>query len=97
MLHVLKDFSKFLGIPEKKYLKFSRESKAIRMVEAIKKKTTPPERRKEAHWTQNGKKPEGILSERGKKNVKVERCGTPPYVNIIKELATPIPVVYKEV
>ena len=42
MLYVLKDFSKFLNLPEKKYLKRNRESKAIHMVEAIKKKTTPP-------------------------------------------------------
>ena len=96
MLHVLKDFSKFLNLPEK-YLKFSRESKAIRMVEALKKKTTPPERRKEAYRKPNGKKLEGTPIEKGKKNNKMEQCGTPPYVNIIKEIATPIPVVNKEV
>jgi hypothetical protein len=67
------------------------------MVEAIKKKTTPPERRKEAYWKPNGKKLEGTPTEKGKKNLKMEQCGTPPYVNIIKELATPIPVVNKEV
>jgi hypothetical protein len=67
------------------------------MVEAIVKKTTPPENRREAYRKPNGRKLEGSPLAKGKRSIKVEQCGTPPYVDIVKELATPISVVNKEV
>ena len=38
ILHILKDFSEFLHLPNKKFVRHTRESKAICMVEEITKK-----------------------------------------------------------
>ena len=67
------------------------------MVETIVKKTTPSQNRREAYFKHKSKEKGESLSAKCKKSIKVEQCGTPPYVNIGKGLAIPIPVLNKEV
>ena len=62
VLHILKDFSEFLQLLDKKFVKHARKAKAIRMVAAIVKKTTPPRDRREAYVGQKGKKKGESLS-----------------------------------